>query len=85
MAPDFNEKFHTYAVEWNKENVKIFLDGKEYFSFSNEHSGYEAWPFDNKMHLLLNIAVGGNWGGMKGVDEKIWPQKMEIDYVRVYQ
>lgn len=85
MAPDFNEKFHTYVVEWNKENVKIFLDGKEYFSFSNEHSGYEAWPFDNKMHLLLNIAVGGNWGGMKGVDEKIWPQKMEIDYVRVYQ
>jgi len=85
MAPDFNEKFHTYAVEWNKEKVKIFLDGKEYFSFSNEHSGYEAWPFDNNMHLLLNIAVGGNWGGMKGVDEKIWPQKMEIDYVRVYQ
>jgi hypothetical protein len=37
------------------------------------------------MHLLLNIAVGGNWGGQKGVDENIWPQKMEIDYVRVYQ
>jgi len=85
MAPDFNEKFHTYAVEWNKEKVMIFLDGKEYFSFSNEHSGYQAWPFDNKMHLLLNIAVGGNWGGMKGVDEKIWPQKMEIDFVRIYQ
>ena len=57
---------------------------KVFFKFANEHSGYDAWPFDNKMHLLLNIAVGGNWGGQKGVDENIWPQKMEIDYVRVY-
>jgi hypothetical protein len=37
------------------------------------------------MFLLLNIAVGGDWGGQKGIDEKIWPQRMEIDYVRVYQ
>jgi hypothetical protein len=37
------------------------------------------------MHLLLNIAVGGNWGGQKGIDPNIYPVKMEIDYVRVYQ
>ncbi|MES1220747.1 MAG: glycoside hydrolase family 16 protein, partial [Bacteroidota bacterium] len=42
-------------------------------------------PFDNKMHLLLNVAVGGDWGGQKGVDENIWPQRMEVDYVRMYQ
>ncbi|MEZ4921273.1 MAG: hypothetical protein R2792_19385 [Saprospiraceae bacterium] len=41
--------------------------------------------FDQKFHLLLNVAVGGNWGGKHGIDESIWPQKMEIDYVRVYQ
>jgi beta-glucanase (GH16 family) len=74
-----------YSVEWNKEEVMIGIDGKTYFSFTNEHSGYDAWPFDNKMHLLLNVAVGGDWGGMKGVDEKIWPQQMLVDYVRVYQ
>jgi hypothetical protein len=37
------------------------------------------------MYLLLNIAVGGNWGGQKGVDTTIWPQRMEVDYVRVWQ
>ena len=82
---DYAEKFHVYSVEWNKDSVKIAIDENIYFSFANEKSGYAAWPFDNKMHLLLNVAVGGNWGGQKGVDENIWPRKMEIDYVRVYQ
>ena len=82
---DCSENFHIYSVEWNHESVCVFVDGKKFFQFNNEHSGYDAWPFDNKMFLILNIAVGGNWGGAKGVDESIWPQKMEIDYVRVYQ
>ena len=50
-----------------------------------EHTGNDAWPFDKPFHLLLNIAVGGSWGGQKGVDQKVFPQKMWIDYVRVYQ
>ena len=85
MVPGCSDDFHVYAAEWNSDSVKISVDGKVYFSFGNEHSGYEAWPFDNKMHLLLNIAVGGNWGGQQGVDETIWPVRMEVDYVRVYQ
>jgi len=84
-VPDCSENFHIYSVEWSAEKVTIGVDGKEYFSFNNEHSGYAAWPFDNPMHLLLNIAVGGNWGGAKGVDDSIFPVRMEIDYVRVYQ
>lgn len=84
QVPDCSENFHVYAMEWNKDSVKISVDGKMYFSFANEHSGYEAWPFDNKMYLILNIAVGGGWGGQQGVDETIWPQRMEVDYVRVY-
>ncbi len=84
MVPDCSENFHVYAVEWNKDIVKVSGDGNVYFTFTNEHSGYEAWPFDNKMYLLLNIAVGGNWGGQKGVDDSIWPQRMEVDWVRVY-
>ena len=81
---DCSENFHIYTVEWNKDSVKVSADGNIYFRFANEKTGYDAWPFDNKMHLLLNIAVGGNWGGQKGVDTTIWPQRMEIDYVRVY-
>jgi beta-glucanase (GH16 family) len=49
-----------------------------------QEGGYQEWPFDQPFHLILNIAVGGNWGGQKGVAPDIWPQKMEIDYVRVY-
>lgn len=85
VVKNFSEKFHVYGVEWNKDSVQVSVDGKIFFTFKNEHTGYEAWPFDNKMHLLLNIAVGGNWGGQKGLDDKTMPWKMEVDYVRVYQ
>jgi beta-glucanase (GH16 family) len=82
---DCSDKFHIYGVEWNKDSIKISVDRNDYFSFANEHTGYDVWPFDNKMFLILNIAVGGNWGGQKGIDDKIFPAKMEIDYVRVWQ
>ncbi|RYG50069.1 MAG: glycoside hydrolase family 16 protein [Chitinophagaceae bacterium] len=85
VVKDCSENFHVYGTEWNKDSINISIDGHVFFTFKNEHSGYDAWPFDNKLFLILNIAVGGNWGGAKGVDEKIWPQKMEVDYVRVYQ
>ncbi|MGC4034824.1 MAG: glycoside hydrolase family 16 protein [Chitinophagaceae bacterium] len=84
-VPNCSEAFHVYSMEWDKDSLRIGIDGNNYFQFANDHTGYAAWPFDNKMHLLLNIAVGGDWGGQKGVDENIWPQKMEVDYVRVYQ
>jgi len=82
---DCSENFHVYSVEWSKDSVSMLFDNERYFTFANEHSGYDAWPFDNKLFLVLNLAVGGNWGGSKGVDETIWPRRMEVDYVRVYQ
>jgi beta-glucanase (GH16 family) len=85
LISDCSEAFHVYSVEYTAEKITIAIDGNVFFEFANEKTGYNAWPFDNRMHLLLNIAVGGNWGGAKGVDESIWPQKMEVDYVRVYQ
>ncbi|MBL7733413.1 MAG: glycoside hydrolase family 16 protein [Chitinophagaceae bacterium] len=83
-VPDCSDSFHVYATDWDKDSIRISIDGNTYFRFANERSGYEAWPFDNKMYLLLNIAVGGDWGGQKGVDSTIWPRRMEVDYVRVY-
>jgi len=80
-----SETFHIYALEWDKESISMLVDNQPYFKFKNEHTGKDAWPFDKPCYLLLNIAVGGNWGGQKGVDESIWPQKMEVDWVRVYQ
>jgi beta-glucanase (GH16 family) len=84
-VPDFADAFHVYSMEWDESHISIFVDDKKYFTFTNEHSSYDAWPFDNPQHLLLNIAVGGFWGGQKGVDDSIFPLKMLVDYVRVYQ
>ncbi|MDP4262764.1 MAG: glycoside hydrolase family 16 protein [Bacteroidota bacterium] len=84
-VPGYSSAFHVYSLEWDSEIIKVAVDGKVFFSFANEKKGYDYWPFDNKMFLILNIAVGGNWGGQKGVDDKAFPMRMEIDYVRVYQ
>ena len=85
VVDDFSEQFHNYQLEWNRDSVFVGIDDHVFYRCGNDGTGYEAWPFDNKMHLLLNIAVGGNWGGQKGVDENIWPQRMEVDHVRVWQ
>jgi beta-glucanase (GH16 family) len=82
---DCSQNFHVYGLEWTADSIRISVDGKACFRFANEHTGYAAWPFDNKMYLLMNIAVGGDWGGQRGVDDSIWPQRMEVDYVRVYR
>ncbi len=84
-VPDCSEAFHVYSLDWNAEKITVLIDNKPYFSFSNEHSNRSAWPFDTPAYLLLNVAVGGDWGGQKGVDAAAFPQRMEIDYVRVYQ
>jgi len=82
--------FNVYAVEWRPEEIRWFVNDQHYFTFKNERlsnakADYRQWPFDKPFHLILNVAVGGTWGGSKGVDESIWPQQMVVDYVRVYQ
>ena len=77
--------FHLYRVDWTPYAIRGYFDDVKVFEFANEGTGYKAWPFDKKFHLLLNIAVGGDWGGSQGVDASIWPQKMEVDYVRYYK
>lgn len=82
---DAEQNFHVYTLEWTPQNLNWYIDGEQYSSFDNENATYKEWPFDQPFHLILNIAVGGNWGGAQGVDENIWPQQMVVDYVRVYQ
>ncbi len=77
--------FHVYALEWEPAEIRIYVDELLYFTFRNEGTGYKTWPFDKRFHLLLNVAVGGNWGGAQGVDDAIFPRTMVVDYVRVYQ
>ncbi|MCF8308153.1 MAG: family 16 glycosylhydrolase [Bacteroidales bacterium] len=78
------EEFHLYAIEWTPDKIDFFVDGRLRFTFENEGT-WQKWPFDKRFHLLLNVAIGGNWGGVQGVDDSIFPVQMEVDYVRVYK
>jgi beta-glucanase (GH16 family) len=82
--PDAEKNFHVYAVEWRPDRLDYFVDDVKYHSFNNLRKTPDEWPFDQRFHVILNLAVGGNWGGMRGVDESIWPRRLEVDYVRVY-
>lgn len=82
---DVSEEFHLYAIEWEPHEIRWYLDNKRYFTFANEGTGHREWPFDREFYLILNIAIGGDWGAMQGVDDTIWPQTMEVEYVRVYE
>lgn len=77
--------FHIYAVEWFQDRMDFYVDNKKYFTCPNDGGGFDSWPFDSPQYLILNIAIGGAWGGKNGIDDSIFPQRMEIDYVRVYQ
>ncbi len=83
--PEPHRDFHVYAVEWDAEKIEFFLDDWNYFTFKNEGAGGDSWPFDEEHYLILNIAIGGAWGGAKGVDDGVFPQKFHVDYVRVYR
>jgi beta-glucanase (GH16 family) len=77
--------FHVYAIEWFEDHMDFFVDQVKYFTFKNEGAGNDTWPFDKPHYLILNAAYGGSWGGQKGVDDSILPQKYLIDYVRIYK
>ncbi len=84
-VPDASTAFHTYTLEWDPEEIRIYVDDARYFTSRRDGGDWQSWPFFRKFHLLLNLAIGGDWGGVKGVDPTIWPQRLEVDYVRVYQ
>lgn len=95
------DDFHVYAIEWRDGEIRWFVDGvlyntqtgaTWYTQYLNNTgtlvTGSGNAPFDQRFHLLLNLAVGGNWAAnvnQKGIDESVFPQTLKIDYVRVYQ
>jgi len=65
--------------------ITVAIDGKPYFHYKNDGKGEGSWPFDRPHHIIMNIAIGGSWGGREGIDAKALPAAMEVDYVRVWQ
>lgn len=79
------DEFHVYTLDWYEDHYDVFVDDELYFTFNNEETGFMEWPFDQPFYLILNVAYGGNWGIKQGLDRGSLPQRMEVDYVRVYQ
>jgi beta-glucanase (GH16 family) len=84
-CPDSYRDFQTYSLEWDADEYRLYLNDRHYFTFRNEKTGSDEWPFDKRFHILLNLAIGGNWGGVRGIDDHLFPHRFEIDYVRVYK
>lgn len=80
----FSDDFHVFSMQWSPNEVKIYVDNILYFTKTNMAISPYPWVFDKRFHLLLNLAVGGTWGGAPN-GSTAFPQTMEVDYVRVYQ
>ncbi|MEH6580775.1 MAG: family 16 glycosylhydrolase [Halioglobus sp.] len=81
-----DQAFHVYSLEWTPEHIDIYFDGSLYFSYFNQSTGWEAWPYDHPYHIILNQAVGGDWGRAGGpIDDRIFPTRLEVDYVRIFK
>ena len=79
-----NSKFHTYAVEWYPTKIEGYLDDELYYTYDKIADEFE-WPFNQPQNLVLNLAIGGGWGGAKGVDSSFTSHQYILDYVRVYE
>ncbi|PKQ64010.1 hypothetical protein BZG02_07725 [Labilibaculum filiforme] len=81
------EEFHIYGLLWDEDELNFYIDTPENITHTYAPATKTAsnWPFDKAQFFILNVAVGGNWGGAQGIDNTIFPQSMQVDYVRVYQ
>jgi beta-glucanase (GH16 family) len=84
--PTASSDYHLYRVDWTPDAVTGYYDNVQVFTFANDKQGnFATWPFDKPFHIMLNLAIGGNWGGIDGVDDTIFPTAMQVDYVRYYK
>jgi beta-glucanase (GH16 family) len=85
-VPTSCSAFHRYQLSWTPEAITIGVDDHAYMRVRNDQPGDKgAWPFDAPFYLILNLAMGGDWAGAKGIDDSALPQRLEVDYVRAWQ
>ena len=78
--------FHRYQLAWAAHSITMGVDDHAYMRVKDDQPGGRgAWPFDSPFYLILNLAMGGDWAGAKGIDDAALPQRLEVDYVRVWQ
>jgi beta-glucanase (GH16 family) len=79
----FEEGFHLYKMDWTKNAITFYIDNNKVYTFSPENKNEKIWPFNKPFYLIINLAIGGNFGGPE-VDDRIFPKEFIIDYVKVY-
>jgi beta-glucanase (GH16 family) len=81
------EEFHAYGILWTDMYIKFYIDDPDniVYSINRPSSPTDAnWPYDKPFYLLVDMVIGGKYGGVEGVDDSLFPAIMEIDYIRVY-
>lgn len=80
----FFDQFHVFSMEWKQDQIKLFVDNNLFFTFNNTDTGSNPYPFNAPFFFLFNVAVGGNWPGSPDATTT-FPQRMIVDYIRVFQ
>jgi beta-glucanase (GH16 family) len=79
----FSDNFHIYAVEWEPDAIRWYVDDQLSFAITPDSLPGE-WVYDHDFFIIINLAVGGNWPGAPD-ESTTFPQQLRVDYVRVYQ
>jgi beta-glucanase (GH16 family) len=86
LVPTSCTEFHVYQLDWRPDSITIGVDGNGILRVRNNVPGGKgAWPFFTPYRMILNLAIGGDWAAAKGIDNDAMPQRMVVDYVRVWQ
>ncbi|MBU1093086.1 MAG: glycoside hydrolase family 16 protein [Firmicutes bacterium] len=84
QLPTASETFHDYELIWTENRLEFAVDGQVYLTVDKQDGDTEKeWPFDQPYYLILNLAVGGWYGGQ--IDDSTFPFEFEIDSIKVYQ
>jgi beta-glucanase (GH16 family) len=79
------DNFYVYSLEWTANQLDWYIDGTKIYTYTNDGmNNLDTWPYSKPFFLLLNLAIGGNWGGQQGIDDTLFPHRYYIDYVRYY-
>lgn len=81
---NMEDEYHLYTIDWSPEGIVSYVDNQKYFEYTDTSTEL-SWPYDKAQNIILNLAIGGGWGGAQGLDENMTSQKYIIDYVRVYE
>ena len=86
LVPTSCSAFHVYQLDWRPSSITIGVDGQGILRvLNNQPGGKDAWPYFTPFKMILNLAIGGAWAAAKGIDDAAMPQRMDVDYVRVWQ